>query len=275
VTTLLDTPTVKSVATPAPSRRLDPLAPLRHSLTLTWRSLVKLKKQPEQLMDLTLQPILFIVMFVYLFGGAIEGNTHDYLQYVLPGLLVQTILFATLGTGMGLASDINKGVFDRFRSLPISRMAPLAGAIMGDVVRFILGTIVTLGFGAIIGFRIQTGVLPTLAAIALVLTFAFSLCWVAALLGVTLRHERTVQGVGFMTMFPLTFGANIFAKTETMPGWLQAWVKVNPVSHLTSAVRGLLVEGPVASHVLITLAWAAGITAVAAPLAVRTYKRKA
>ncbi|MCF2526175.1 ABC transporter permease [Yinghuangia soli] len=256
-------------------RRADPFAVVRHSLTLTWRSLVKLKRQPEQFIDLTLQPILFIVMFVYLFGGAIEGSTQDYLQFVLPGILVQTVVFASLGTGVGLCEDINKGVFDRFRSLPISRFAPLGGAVLGDVCRYVVSIAIVFGFGSAIGFRVQTGPLEVLAAIALVLVFAFAMSWIFVVLGVTMRNPRSVQGTAMLLGFPLTFGANIFARAETMPGWLQAWVDVNPVSHLTSAVRTLLVEGGSATgDALATLAWAAVIFAVFAPLAVHKYKTK-
>lgn len=253
-------------------RRSDPFAVVRHTLTLTWRNLVKLKHQPEQLIDLTLQPVIFIVMFVYLFGGAIEGSTHDYLQFVLPGILVQTVVFASLGTGVGLCEDVAKGVFDRFRSLPISRFAPLAGAVLGDICRYMVAIAMVFGFGSAIGFRVQTDVLAALAAVGLVLVFAFAMCWIFALLGVTMKNPRSVQGTAMLVGFPLTFGANIFARTETMPGWLQAWVDVNPISHLTSAVRGLLVGGEVAGHAVATLLWAAAIFAVFAPLAVRKYK---
>ncbi|MEU8137416.1 ABC transporter permease [Streptodolium elevatio] len=253
-------------------RRSDPFAVVRHTLTLTWRNLVKLKHQPEQLIDLTLQPVIFIVMFVYLFGGAIEGSTHDYLQFVLPGILVQTVVFASLGTGVGLCEDVAKGVFDRFRSLPISRFAPLAGAVLGDICRYMVAIAMVFGFGSAIGFRVQTNALAALAAVGLVLVFAFAMCWIFALLGVVMKNPRSVQGTAMLVGFPLTFGANIFARTETMPGWLQAWVDVNPISHLTSAVRGLLVGGEVAGHAVATLLWAAAIFAVFAPLAVRRYK---
>jgi oleandomycin transport system permease protein len=253
----------------------DPSTVLRHTLTLTWRSLIKLKKQSEQLIDLTLQPILFTVMFVYLFGGAIEGSTHDYLQFLLPGILVQTVVFASVGTGVGLCTDMATGVFDRFRSLPISRIAPLAGTVLGDVLRFLVAVTSVFVFGSIIGFRFHTDPLAVAAAIGLVLVFAFALCWVVALLGVTMKQPRSVQGVSFMMMFPLTFGSNLFAKTETMPGWLQAWVKVNPITELTGASRGLTTGGPVAHHAIVTLIWAAGLMLVFIPLTLRAYSRRA
>ncbi len=252
-----------------------PFGIVRHSLTLTWRNLVKLKHQPEQLIDLTLQPILFIVMFVYLFGGAIEGSTKDYLQFVLPGILVQTVVFASLGTGVALCEDISKGVFDRFRSLPISRFTPLAGAALGDVCRYVVSIAIVFGFGSAIGFRVRTDAFSVLAAVGLVLVFAFAMSWIFVVLGVTMKNPRSVQGTAMLIGFPLTFGANIFARTETMPGWLQAWVDVNPVSHLTSAVRALLIDdGSVGGHAVATLLWAAAIFAVFAPLAVNRYTNK-
>ncbi|NUU20102.1 MAG: ABC transporter permease [Streptomycetaceae bacterium] len=255
-------------------RRADPFAVLRHCLTLTWRNLVKLKHQPEQLIDLTLQPIIFTVMFVYLFGGQMEGSTHKYLQFVLPGILVQTVVFASLGTGVGLCEDISKGVFDRFRSLPISRFAPLAGAVLGDLCRYLVSIGIVFGFGYAIGFRVQTNALAALAAVGLVLVFSFAMSWIFAVLGVTMKNPRSVQGTAMLVGFPLTFGANIFARTETMPGWLQSWVDVNPVSHLTSAVRGLLLGGDVAGHAVATLLWSVAIFAVFAPIAVNRYKNK-
>jgi len=255
--------------------RNDAAAVVRHTLTLTWRSLVKLKKQGEQLIDLTLQPVLFLVMFVYLFGGAIEGSTHDYLQFVLPGILVQSVVFASVGTGVGLCTDMATGVFDRFRSLPISRFAPLAGTVLGDVLRFLVAVTSVFVFGSIIGFRFRTNVFAVAAAVGLVLVFAFALCWVVGLLGVTMKQPRSVQGVSFLLMFPLTFGSNLFAKTSTMPGWLQAWVKVNPITELTSACRGLLTGGPVAQHASVALIWSAGLMIVFIPLTIRAYNRRA
>ncbi|MET7299472.1 ABC transporter permease [Embleya sp. NPDC005575] len=254
--------------------RNDASAVVRHTLTLTWRSLVKLKKQSEQLIDLTLQPILFLVMFVYLFGGAIEGSTHDYLQFILPGVLVQTVVFASVGTGVGLCTDMSTGVFDRFRSLPISRIAPLAGTVLGDVLRFLVAVVSVFVFGTIIGFRFQTNVFAVVAAVGLVLLFAFAFCWVVALLGVTMKQPRSVQGVSFLMMFPLTFGSNLFAKTSTLPGWLQAWVKVNPITEVTNATRGLLTGGPVAHHAMVAVIWAFGLMLVFIPLTVRQYNRR-
>lgn len=267
-----------AVATRAPTRRVRPPAPalpsVRHGLTLTWRSLLKLKHSPEQLLDVVLGPIVFVLLFVFLFGGAVAGDWRDYLQYVLPGILVQTIVFATLGTGIGLSTDIKTGIFDRFRSLPIARSAPLVGTILGDVARYVLSGGVVLAFGMLLGFRVHTGPLAVLAAYGLVLVFAIAVCWVTALVGLLVKTPQSVQVFGFVVLFPLTFGSNIFTLPATMPGWLRAWVEVNPVSALTTALRGLLDGGPVAGAVLETLLWSAGIVAVFAPLAVGAYRRR-
>jgi oleandomycin transport system permease protein len=250
-------------------------ASLRHTFALARRSLIKTMRTPEALIDVTIQPIIFLVLFVYLFGGAVGGSTHAYLQYVLPGLLVQSILFGSVAIGVNLNTDIEKGVFDRFRSLPIARSAPLVGAVVADMLRYILLCVVLLTAGFVMGFRVHTNPVAALAACALSVAFALCLCWVSVLVGMLARTSGSVQGILFLTMFPLTFGSNVFVQAKTMPGWLQAFVKVNPVSHLTSAVRGLMVGGPVASPVLWTLAWMAGILAVFFPLAVRAYRRRA
>lgn len=251
-----------------------PFGLLRHSLVLSGRTVRKIKRNPEQLLDVTLQPIIFTVLFVYLFGGAIAGSQHEYLQFVLPALMVQTVLFTSISIGVNLNTDIQKGIFDRFRSLPIPRSAPLIGAVLGDVIRFAISIVVLLSFGYAIGFRIGTDPLRALAACLLVLAFALSLCWVSVLIGMLVREPGTVQGVGFLLMFPLTFGSSTFVPVDTLPGWLQAWVKVNPVTHLVEAARGLMVSGDIAWPVTQSLLWIVGITAVFAPLAVRAYRRR-
>ncbi|SHM96477.1 ABC transporter permease [Cryptosporangium aurantiacum] len=258
---------------PAPIR-FGPARTLGHSLTLTWRSLLKIKHSPEQLLDLTLQPIIFVILFVYLFGGAISGDQSTYLQFVLPGILVQSVAFASLGVGMNLSNDLETGVFDRFRTMPIARSAPLIGAVVGDVVRYVVTVTIVLGFGMILGFRVQTDPLSALAACALVLLFAFALCWVTALIGLLLRNPRTVQGLGAMLMFPLTFGSNLFVQTETLPGWLQAWVKINPVTFVVEAARGLLVSGPVAAPVIKTLISVAVLCLIFIPVSLAAYRRR-
>jgi oleandomycin transport system permease protein len=259
---------------PAPARRATPLTGLRNTFTLTWRSVLKIRTNMEDLLGLSLQPIMYLVLFTYVFGGAIAGGTHAYLQFSLPGVLVLSVVFATLGTGVMLNQDITTGVFDRFRSLPIARWAPLAGAILGDMVRYTISVVVTLGFGMILGFRITTSPLAAVAGCLLLLLFAVSMCWFSALLGLLVKTAQGVQWFGFLVMFPLVFGSNLFAPTATMPGWLQAFVKVNPITYLTEAERGLLTGGPVATPAVRSLLWALAIFVVFAPLAVRAYRRR-
>jgi oleandomycin transport system permease protein len=195
-------------ADPALGGRPFPL--VRHSLSLAYRTILRIRRTPEQLFDVTFQPIIFIVLFVYLFGGAIAGSTHEYLQYVLPALMVQTVLFSSMTIGVNLNTDIGKGVFDRFRSLPIPRSAPLVGAVLGDVVRYLVSIVVIIAFGYAIGFRVQTDPLRTALAALVLVVFSLCLCWVSVLIGMVVREPGGVQGISFMLMFPLTFGSNMF-----------------------------------------------------------------
>jgi oleandomycin transport system permease protein len=256
-------------------RRIGAGQALAHSLTLAWRNVTQLKHSPEKLLDVILMPIVFLVLFLFVFGGVVAGSTHAYLELLLPGLVAQMAVFATMGLGTALCEDIHKGVFDRFRSLPIARSAPLVGAVLGDTARFCVVMVVLTGFGSLLGFRFHTGVLPVLAAFALAYVFYLAVCWISVLIGLIAPSPETVQGIAFIFIMPLVFGSSILMpSTQSMPGWLQAWVKVNPVTSLADAVRGLTVGGPVASHVMYALAWAAGIVVVAFPLAMRMYRHR-
>jgi oleandomycin transport system permease protein len=266
--------TAATLPAASPAQRLGLVTGLRNAFTLTWRSVLKLRTNMEDLVGLSLQPIMFLLLFTYVFGGAIARSTHAYLQFELPGLLVMTVVFATLGTGLMLNQDITGGVFDRFRSLPIARWAPLGGAVLGDMVRYLTSVVITLGFGMILGFRIGTGPLPAVAGVLLLLTFALAMCWVSALIGMLVKTPQGVQMYGFLAMFPLVFGSNLLVPTHTMPGWLQAFVHANPLTDLTNAERGLLVGGPVATPAVRSLLWALAIFVVFAPLAVRAYRRR-
>jgi oleandomycin transport system permease protein len=257
-----------------PARRLSPVTGLRNSFTLTWRSVLKLRTNPEDLFGLLLQPIMYLILFTYVFGGSIAGGTHQYLQFSLPGILVLSVVFATLGTGMMLSQDVATGVFDRFRALPIARWAPLAGAILGDMFRYLVSVVVTLGFGMILGFRIQASPLAATTGCLLVLLFAIAMCWFSAMIGMLVKSAQAVQMWGFLIMFPLVFGSPILTQLTKMPGWLQAFVKVNPVTYLTEAERALLTGGPAATVVVRSLLWALGIFVVFAPLAVAAYLRR-
>ncbi|MEV6345430.1 ABC transporter permease [Actinoplanes sp. NPDC051851] len=252
------------------------LALIRHSGALMRRSLIKTIRTPEALIDVTLQPVIFLLIFTYLFGGAIAGgDRHAYLQYLLPGLLGQSLAMGGIALGQNLNADIEKGVFDRFRSLPVARSAPLIGAVMADVVRYLTVCVVMLGFGTVMGFRIQTGAVPTLAAVGLAIAFGLCFCWISVWVGMLVRSSGAVQGVMFLLVFPLSFGSNVFVQTSTLPGWLQGFVHVNPITSIVAAERGLLIGGPVAHHLMITLAWMAGLLVVFVPLALRAYNRRA
>jgi oleandomycin transport system permease protein len=248
----------------------------RHSLALAKRNLIGVVRNPEALIDVTLQPIIFIALFTYVFGGAIaNGSQHDYLQFLLPGILAQTIAFGGVSIGVNLNTDIEKGVFDRFRSLPIARAAPLVGAVLGDVVRYVLLCTITIGFGYVLGFRAATSVPEVIAACALGIAFALCLCWISVYVGMIARTPGAVQGILMLLLFPLTFAASTFVPASTLPGWLEAVTKANPLTHLVEALRGLMLGGPVADDVLWTLGWMGALLAVFVPLALRAYGRRA
>ncbi|MDG4767337.1 ABC transporter permease [Solwaraspora sp. WMMD406] len=253
---------------------VSPLAGLRHTGTLAWRSLVQIKHNPMELLDLSIQPLMFVLLFTYVFGGAIAGSPGDYLTFALPGIIVQNALFATMTTGFGLNTDLTKGVFDRLRSLPIARWAPLAGRILADTVKQAWSVTLLLTVGLILGFRIGGGVLGLLGAFALILAFTLAASWISVLVGVMVSEPEKVQIFGFMVIFPLSFTSNAFVPTETMPGWLQAWVEINPVTILADALRGLLGGVPAAGPVGYSLLWAVGIAAIFAPLALARFKRR-
>ncbi len=267
-------PRTEAERPPAPVPGTRRWGTVRHSVALAQRSLTRMRRTPEQFFDVTVQPVIFLLLFVYLFGGAVTGSRHDYLQFLLPGIMAQTGMFSAMMIGTNLNSDIKKGVFDRFRSLPISRSAPLVGAVLGDLVRYLISVVVLLVAGTLMGFRIGTGPLLVLAAAALVVLFSQAVSWMSVLLGVTLREPGGVQGVGFMLMFPLTFGSSMFVPVDTLPGWLQAWVHVNPVTHFVDALRGLLTTGPILWPLAQTALWGVAFVAIFAPLAVRGYRKR-
>lgn len=266
--------TMAPPAPPAPARYMSPAKVLRHGFALTWRGVLKIKKNPEQLADVTIQPILFMVMFVYLFGGAIQGSTDAYLQTLVPGIMVMNTIMASLSAGISLNTDVNKGVFDRFRAMPIARSAPLVGAVLSDVVRYLVGIVVLLVFAMILGYRLGTDPGSLLAAIALAVLFGLAFCWIAVFVGMVVRTTGAVQGLLIAFVMPFTFGSNVFVQTETMPGWLAAWSEISPVSLMADVSRGLMNGGEVIGPLLGGLAWMAGIVAVFFPLAMRAYRRR-
>ncbi|MFP5362129.1 MAG: ABC transporter permease [Thermoleophilia bacterium] len=256
-------------STPRPPRA----SALQTVLAFGWRGMLKVKHVPEQLLDVTITPVMFVLMFTYLFGGAIAGSTGEYLDYILPGVLVMSVLFTTVYSGIALNTDLTKGVVDRFRSLPVWRPAPLVGALLGDTARYLVGATVIVVLGLILGFRPDAGIGGVLAAMALVIVFAFGLSWVFTTLGLLLRSPSAVMNAGFMGIFPLTFLSNVFVDPETLPAGLKAFVDVNPISILSTASRGLMHGNADGSDILIVLATAAALTAIFAPLTTRLYRR--
>ncbi|AHH95949.1 ABC transporter permease [Kutzneria viridogrisea] len=246
----------------------------RHSLAVARRNLVQVKNDPGQLLAATLTPVLFTVVFLYVLGGAISGGQAGYQQYLMPGIMAQTVTVASIATGIGLNLDFGSGVMDRFRSLPIARSAVLTGRILADACRLVLGQLVVLGFALVIGFRVQTGVLPAVGAVLLMSLYGIALCWIAAYVGLRIRSMQTVQTIGFLWLTPLQFASSIFAPASTMPDWLRVFVEVNPTSLVTDTCRGLLIGGPVAGSAAGALLWIAAMIAVFAPLAVREYRRR-
>ncbi|OEV02777.1 ABC transporter permease [Streptomyces oceani] len=247
---------------------------LSASLTFGWRAMVKIKHVPEQLFDVTAFPIMMVMMYTYLFGGALAGSTSEYLQFLLPGILVMSVVMITMYTGIAVNTDIEKGVFDRFRTLPIWRPAPMVGYLLGDVLRYVMASAVMLGIGLIMGFRPEGGLLGVLSGVALLLVFSFSFSWIWTMFGLLLRSEKSVMGVSMMVLFPLTFGSNIFVEPKTMPGWLQAFVNNSPVTHLAAAVRDLMAGNWPAEHLFWALLWSGALLAIFAPVTMRLYNRK-
>ena len=263
---------IHSVLTTAP--RPPRASALSAALTFGWRGMLKVKHVPEQLMDVTLTPVLFVLMFTYLFGGAIAGSTAEYLDYILPGILVMSVLFTTVYSGVSLNTDLTKGVVDRFRSLPIWRPAPLVGALLGDSLRYLVaGTVIVL-LGVALGFRPGAGVVGVVLALALVIVFAFGLSWVFTTIGLLLRSPNAVMNAGFTGIFPLTFLSNVFVDPETLPAPLEAFVNVNPISILATASRGLMEGNVEATDVGLVLGTAALLTAVFAPLTTYLYRTR-
>lgn len=247
---------------------------LRNSMTMAYRGLLKIKRTPEQLFDVTIQPILFTLMFTYIFGGAISGNVHDYLPIIIPGILVQTVITSAVATGVQLREDMDKGVFDRFKSLPIARIAPLAGALLADTIRFAIATVLTFVMGYLMGYHPAGGLGYVAIAGLLVIACSWAVSWIFAFFGVIARTAASVQGIAMMVLFPLTFLSNAYVPVNTMPDWLQWFANINPITHLVSAVRELANQGTIGIEFGLTLLCAMVIVAIFAPLTVRAYMRR-
>jgi ABC-2 type transport system permease protein len=244
------------------------------TLVMAWRALKKMRRNMEQFFDVTVQPLLFTAMFAYLFGGAISGNVHSYLPILIPGIVAQTVLTTCMSTGVNLREDMDKGVFDRFKAMPMSRVAPLAGPMVADLVRYLIAAGLTFVTGVLIGYRPGGGVLGVLGAMVLAIFTGWALAWIFTWIGTVAKSARAVQGMSMMILFPLTFLSNAFVPVTSLPGWLAAFVKINPVSHLVSATRGLANQGVITGEAGWTLLASLVVIAVFAPLSVRSYRRR-
>jgi ABC-2 type transport system permease protein len=242
--------------------------------TLGWRAMLKIKHVPFQLFDVTAFPLMMTLMFTYLFGGALAGSVKTYVQYLIPGIVVQTIVFITVYTGVGLNGDIGKGLFDRFRSVPIWQPAPIFGALLGDVFRYSLAATMVITLGVVMGFRPAAGIVGVVLAVGLIIVFAISVSWMWIIVGMLVHSPESVMTSSFLLLFPLTMASNIFVDPKTMPGFLQKIVAVNPVSHLANASRGLMHGDVRSADVVWVLVASAVITAVFAPIAMRMYHRE-
>ena len=244
-----------------------------NALTFGWRAVLKFKHVPEQLFDLIMTPLMFTLLFTFVFGGALAGSTGDYLQFFLPGILVQTVAFNAVYSGMGLSTDLGKGLFDRFRSLPIWPLAPFAGLIVGDVLRHLIAGLIILGVGLVLGYRPEAGVPGVVAAFLLLLAIGFGVGWVFIVLGLLIRTPMTVMTLGFTVLFPIVFASNIMVRPETMPDWLRAFVEMNPISHMTTAMRGLMAGSATLAEVALALVAPVVLTVALAPLTLWLYRR--
>lgn len=243
------------------------------TLSMAWRALKKMRRKPEQFFDVTLQPLLFTAMFAYVFGGAISGSVQSYLPRLIPGIVAQTVLTTCMSTGVQLREDMEKGVFDRFKSLPIARIAPLAGPMVADLLRYLIAASLTFLMGIVIGYRPHGDVLGVLGAIVLAVFTGWAIAWIFTWIGTMARSAQSVQGFSMMILFPLTFLSNAFVPVRTLPAGLSTFVTINPVSHLVSAMRDLANHGALSGEVGWTLLAGFVVIAIFAPLSVRSYKR--
>ena len=247
---------------------------LSNALVFGWRAVLKFRYVPEQMFDLVMTPIMFTLLFTFVFGGALAGRPGEYLQVFVPGILVQTVCFNAVYSGMGLSTDLSKGLFDRFRSLPIWSLSPFAGLMVGDVLRHLIAGAIILAIGLMLGYRPEAGPVGVILAFLMLFVIGFGMGWVFIVLGLLIRTPMTVMTAGFTFLFPLVFASNIMVDPATMPGWLRAFVDVNPVTLMTTAVRGLMNGGTGATEVLLALIAPAVLTAVMAPLTLWLYLRR-
>lgn len=261
-------PTLFNVTRPKPPSAFS------NALVFGWRAILKFKHVPEQLFDLVMTPLMFTLLFTFVFGGALAGSIDDYLQFFLPGILVQTVVFNSVYSGMGLSTDLSKGLFERFRSLPIWSLSPFAGLMVGDVLRHIIAGLIILGVGLAIGYRPEAGFVGVVLSFLLLLAIGFGVGWIFIVLGLLIRTPMTVMTIGFTFIFPLVFASNIMVRPETMPGWLETFVIHNPVSHMTTALRGLMAGSATLPEILLALAAPVVLTLILAPVTLWLYRHK-
>ena len=265
---------MNAVAAVAGTRpRPNPLETIGQTFSMAWRALKKMRRNPEQFFDVTIQPLLFTAMFAYVFGGAISGDVQSYLPLMIPGIVAQTVLTTCMATGVQLREDMDKGVFDRFKSLPIARIAPLAGPMVADLVRYLIAASLTFVAGIVMGYRPGGGLLGVLGAIVLAIFTGWAIAWIFTWIGTIAKSARSVQGMSMMILFPLTFLSNAFVPVDTLPSWLQTFVDINPVSHLVSATRDLANDAVITGQVGWTLLAGVVVIAIFAPLSVLSYRR--
>jgi ABC-2 type transport system permease protein len=270
-----DTATVGALAPQLSSVAPPPTpSPLSNALVFGWRAVLKFKHVPEQLFDLVMTPIMFTLLFTFVFGGALAGSPREYLQFFLPGILVQTVVFNAVYSGMGLSADLSKGLFDRFRSLPIWSLAPFAGLMVGDILRHVIAGAIILTIGLILGYRPESGIVGVVGAFALLVAIGFGMGWVFIVLGLLIRTPMTVMTAGFTFLFPLVFASNIMVEPTTMPGWLRTFVEVNPVSLMATAIRGLLGNGATFEQIALALAAPVALTLILAPVTLWLYRKR-
>jgi ABC-2 type transport system permease protein/oleandomycin transport system permease protein len=246
-------------------------AALNHTLVLTGRNLVRVKRTPDLLIAFTIQPVMFVLLFAYVLGGAIDTGGLDYVDFLIPGIIVQSIAFGGFATAMGLAEDMTKGLIDRFRSLPMARASVLAGRTLADVALNVVAIATLVTTGLIIGFGFETGIVEILGGVALLLLWGYAFSWVFALIGLLVSTPEAANGYGFMIVFPITFISAAFVPVESMPAALEWFASINPVTVTVDAMRHLWLGAPDGS-VLGAAAWSLGLIAVFAPLAVAKYR---
>ncbi|WP_336051481.1 ABC transporter permease [Streptomyces sp. CA2R101] len=271
------TMTAPRVKAGADEGRIGLRANLRHIGALVRRNALQIKQDPESMMDVLLMPIIFILLFTYVFGGAIagKGNQHEYIQHLVPGMMAMLGMNIAMAVGSGVNEDFRKGVMDRFRTMPIARSSVLIAKIVVEIGRMLIATAILLGMGFLLGLEIKGSMLAFFAAVVLSTVFGAALMWIFILLGLTVKTPQAVQGMAMLVLMPLQFGSSIFAPTTSMPGWLEGFTKVNPLSNLADASRALINDqGAVAHPALVTLGWAVAITAVTMPLAVARFRKK-